>query len=172
MILLLTLLACPKPAPDPDSALVTEAPPPPIPPAGTFTEGTFLDVDLPFTVRVPDGWLPRVGNSPDALRVSLTDSVTGVRVEVWAFHEGPLQPRPRAGCTWTFEDTARYRALKVTGDILVATCTPDDPDGPRVLGYYLAHDGVSYHLESVIPEGRLLSGKAAADRIVGTLRYR
>jgi hypothetical protein len=170
-VILLALLGCPKPADTP--ALEATAAPPPVAvvPTGQLEGHTWVDA-RGFTLEAPEGWTVQPGNEPAALRVALVDPETRTRVEVWAFTEGPLRPRPREGCTWTFEDVGHYRALKFTGEVVAATCTPATPGGPRVLGYYVARDGTAWHLEAVVPAGELLDGKAAADGVFGTFRLR
>ncbi|MFZ5482207.1 MAG: hypothetical protein ACOZNI_35930 [Myxococcota bacterium] len=172
-MILLGLLGCPKPpeAPPPALEATPREAPAPVVPTGKLEGRTWVDA-RGFTLEAPDGWTVQAGNEPGALRVALVDPETHVRVEVWAFTEGPLRPRPREGCAWTFEDRARYRAVKVTGDVLAATCTPDVPGGPRVLGYYVAREGVAWHLEAVVPAGELHDGKQAADGVFGTFRLR
>ncbi|MFN7145383.1 MAG: hypothetical protein ACK4YP_16540, partial [Myxococcota bacterium] len=69
-------------------------------------------------------------------------------------------------------DTARYRAVRVPHAVLAATCTPDDPDQPRVLTYVIAQDGVLFHVEGRVPQGRLRAGKIDLDAVVGGVRFR
>lgn len=173
-MILLVLAGCPKPIP------VDEAPPPldapeaapAVPEAGALVEGTYTDEDLPFTLPVPEGWEARIGAREDGLRVSLSDPETGTEVEVWTFKGGGTEPRRRGECAWTFSDSGRYRAPRVAADITVATCTPDDPDRPRVLAWILVHDDITYEIDAIIPEGALGAGRAKAEGVVGSVRFR
>jgi hypothetical protein len=93
-------------------------------------------------------------------------------VELRATFGDDVDPHPRDGCKWTFDDTARYRAVKVTGPVRIATCTPDDPGSARVLAWLVTRDHVTYEVAGVVPAGRLVAGKAWAEEIAGAVRFR
>jgi len=141
-------------------------------PAGAVADGVWSDARYPWTIHVPSGWEVVPGVDGENPRLTLVDGRTRARLEVSVFPGGALGPRERRGCAWEFTDTAGYRALAVPGPMTVGTCTPEDARYARVLGYYLQHDGVAYDVEEVLPPGKLLDGKAAADACLGGLRLR
>jgi hypothetical protein len=162
---------------DPDAAMVTR--PGPLPaivlgppdPAGLLVGDTWRDVDHPFALRPGPSWRIRAGDRTERLRVTFENEALGVRLNAYAISGGDTTPRPRDGCTWTFDDTSRYRALRVTDPVRVATCTPDDPLAARVLGTFVVRDGVAWHFEAVIPAGRLVVGKQASDDLLASVRF-
>jgi len=164
--------ACRKPALEPARPLVVGAPDVAPVPTGRMVDGVYIDGTWPLVVPVPPGWLATVGADGEAERLRLTDPDGDVRVTVAASRGDTLAPRPIEGCAWTFTDVGRYRAVKVRDAVLVGTCTPEDPDAPRVLAYVIARDGVLVHVEGAIPPGRLRAGRADFDRIVGDVRFR
>lgn len=141
-------------------------------PAGSVVDGVWNDARFPWTIHVPSGWEVVPGVEGENPRLTLVDGTTRARVEVSVFPGGALGPRERRGCAWEFTDTAGYRALAVPGPMTVGTCTPEDARYARVLGYYLQKDGVAYDVEEVLPPGKLVDGKVAADACLGGLRLR
>lgn len=171
---LLFLVACPcRRVPDPvDGVEITDEPAPTPPaPAGQVLEGRFVDARLGFSAPVPEGWSAQVGEDPFPLRVVFTDSVTGTRVEVWSYTEDSLHVRPRAGCAWVFQDSGPYEALRVREPLTVASCRPDDPRAPKVLGVYLLRGGQAWHIEAVYPEGALARGRERAELLYWGMRF-
>lgn len=167
----LGLAGCPKPKPDtPDLLREPEVAAPS--PAGRMADGVYLDGRWPLSVPVPEGWTAQVGVADDEERVSLADPEGDVRVTVAAVAGGEGSPRELPGCDWAFVDQARYRAVRVRDPVVVATCTPEDPNAPRVLAYIVAQEGVVFHVEGHVPNGRLRAGKADLDTIVGRIRFR
>ena len=157
----------------PVEAPVPTAPAPIVAPApsGQVIDGRFVDEHAAFSVEAMPGWELRPGQDALALRVVMIHAETGTRVEVWSYEGGSVSPKPRPGCAWTFEDTGPYRGLRVREDVLVATCRPHDPRDPHVLGVYLAREGRSWHVETVLPEGELGAGQLAAEALLATMRF-
>lgn len=141
-------------------------------PSGALADGVWTDAHFPWTLRVPPGWQAIAGAEGTNPRLTLVEAATRARVEVSVYPEGTLGPRPRRGCTWEFTDEAGYRALTLPGPVKVGTCTPEDARYARVLGYYVAHEGVAYDLEEVLPPGKLVPAKLAADACLGAFRFR
>lgn len=168
--LVLLLGGCPKPPEPPPPELVVAPPVVELPRAGVVTDGTYVDGAHGVSLRIPEGAGATVGAEGGPLRLTILHPAA--RVELWAMEGAGLPPRPREDCDWTFEDSARYRALKVTEPVRLATCTPREPDGPRVLAWLIERGGVCYQLAAVIPQGGLAQGRAAADAIAGTMRFR
>jgi hypothetical protein len=155
------------------AAPVERAPPPP---TGSEHDGVWTDARYDIAVRLPDGWEVITGLEGENPRLTLVDPVTRARVELSVREGGGIGPVARRGCTWHFTDTAGYRALVAPLPVRTATCTPDDPHHARVLGYYTTGAGdsasVAYDVEAVLPTGRLIDGKSAADRAIGGVRIR
>ncbi len=173
MMLLAWLLACPRAAPEAEPALVdTSRGAARVEPAGIVTAGVWEDAEFPYVLRVPEGYEITPGLRGQNPRVTLVDPSTRARVELSVYPGGPRGPRERRGCAWTFVDTARYRQLALAADVTIGTCTPADPRHARVLGYFVEHAGSAYDLEAIIPPGKLIDGKAAAERAVGGVRFR
>ena len=170
-VCLTLLLACRKPLLDPPPPLLAVEAAVPAP-AGTVRNGTYTDARWPLAVPLPVGWSSVIGVADGEDRLVLEDSVTGLRVTFAATPGGALAPRPLDGCTWTFADTARYRAVKVPVEVLTATCTPDEPGSARVIAYAIAQEEGVLHVEGRIPAGSLQAGKAALDALVGAVRFR
>lgn len=139
--------------------------------AGTVQNGEYLDADWPIRMRVPEGWTATPGARDEPLRLSLREPRTQVGLELRIYADGPVGPRSREGCAWTFETEGHFRAVRVADPVVVATCTPDEPLAPRVLGYYFKRGEAVYALESVLPVGHLIDGKSMADDAVGGVRF-
>lgn len=171
VLLFLALAGCPWRGVRPDP----EGPPtgsPGVPPpagegvAGQVVDGVFHDASLPLAVPVPPGWTVEVGSARAALRCAFEHVQTDTRVEIWSFPGASSTPRPRAGCAWTFQAEGRFANPFPDRDVRVATCTPDQPDSPLVLGTYLSWEGMSIHAEAIVPRGRLMPGRLAAEELV------
>lgn len=141
-------------------------------PSGAFANGTWADARYPWSLHVPPGWEVLPGAEGANPRLTLVHTESRARVEVSVAPDGSLGPRPRRGCTWSFEDVGGYRAMAVPGPIKVATCSPEDARDARVLGYFILDQGVAYDIEAVLPPGRLLQGKDVTDTLVGGFRLR
>lgn len=139
--------------------------------AGSVHASAYQDGSYPYSVAVEEGWVSRPGAADAALRAVFEHVPTGTRLEVWVFHEAPTHPRPRGGCEWIYADTGAYEALRVPGAGDVATCLPDDPAEPLVLGSYLVRDATAYHFELLVPPGRLIQGRRAADSLLSGVRF-
>ena len=172
-MLALLLVGCPKPkateaAPDlvsPDAAGAPVA-------TGRVLDGAYVDGAYPLSVAVPPGWVAVPGADASAVRVVLQDPEGDVTVSIVGVRGDVLAPRPLPGCTWTFVDTARYRAVKVRGAVLAATCTPEDAAGARVLTYVVAQEGMLWNVEGRVPQGHLRARKLDLDVIAGGVRFR
>ncbi|MCB9745939.1 MAG: hypothetical protein H6740_25415 [Alphaproteobacteria bacterium] len=174
LVLGLLLLACWwRRGPDPvESVEITEDEAEAAPaPAGQLLEGRYVDARLGFSAPLLEGWSARVGDDPFPLRVVLTDSATGASLEVWSYAEDEIHPRPRAGCSWVFEDSGPYEALRVREPLTVATCQPEDPRDPKVLGVYVLRSGQAWHLEAVYPEGSLAKGMERVEAVMWGMRF-
>lgn len=169
----LLLAGCPKPRTDAAPALVQDAVPAEAGlPAGRIQDGAYVDGRWPLSVPIPSGWTAQVGAESAAERLVLADPDGDVRVTVAATAGTEARPRPLPGCAWDFVDASRYRAVRVPDAVVAATCTPEDPNAPRVLAYVVAQEGVVYHVEGRIPNGHLQAGKADLDTLVGGVRFR
>lgn len=175
MILLLTLAGCPK-RPDVEEGPPAALPPPSAPAAPAVATGhvdgtEYVDGDLPFRLRVPEGWTAAPGTEGAPLRVAVEDPVSHCRLEVKTWDDPQPGPHPRVGCAWTYTGEGHYRVVRVADPVVVATCTPDDATGARVLGYYFEHAGRVYGLEEIVPAGALLPGKTALDDAIGGFHF-
>ncbi len=172
-LLLLALTGCPKQAAPPpiapallqDAALLPRV-------AGHVVDGEYTDGRFPLTLTLPPGWTAVVGEDDRPERLTLTSPDSYARVVIATLPEEQLQPRRMEGCSWTFTDTSRYRAPKVVGAILAATCTPDRPGDPRVLAYIRTHAGSTWHIEGTLTPGHLREAKAELDAVAGAVRFR
>lgn len=140
-------------------------------PSGAVLNGVWQDSEFPWTLRLPPDWEVVPGSHGGNPRVTLIHRESRARIEVSAWPDGELGPRPRRGCSWSFEDVGGYRALAIAGPIKVATCSPDDARDARILGYFLLEPGTAYDIEAVLPPGRLIDGKDATDAVLGGLRF-
>ncbi len=172
LVVALAAVGCPKPKPEPPPPLIATAPAPGSVPTGRVTGDTYVDGTYPISVAVPRAWTATPGADGGPVRVVLTDPDGDIVVTLARTQGNTLAPRPLPGCTWTFQDAARYRALKVRGEVLAATCTPDDPDAPRILAYVVALEGSLWHIEGEVTPGRLLEGKVDLDAVAGGVRFR
>lgn len=141
-------------------------------PTGRLVGDVYVDGTFPLSVAVPRGWVATPGRDGGDVRVVLQDPDGDVTLTIARTRGDTLAPRPIAGCTWTFIDAARYRAVKVRGEVIAATCTPDDPDAARVLAYVVGQEGMLWHIEGRITPGRLRPGKADLDLVAGGVRFR
>ncbi len=139
-------------------------------PSGALVNGIWQDSEFPWTLRLPPDWEVLPGRSGANPRVTLIHRESRARIEVSAWANGDLGPRPRTGCSWSFEDVGGYRALAIAGPVKVATCSPDDARDARILGYFLVEAGTAYDIEAVLPPGRLIDGKDTTDAILGGFR--
>jgi len=128
-------------------------------PAGNIVDGVFTDARYGFHFTVPSDWTASPGRDDAALRLSLLDTLTGTRVELWAFSEPSDSLRRRADCDWTFVDRAAYRGLGQNGLLTTGTCTPHDPTGPRVYGWLLPLSGAVIQAEVHVPPDHLIDGR-------------
>ncbi len=167
------LWACAAPlqilGPEPDYV-----PPPdlPIVPAGVVTDGVYTD-SKGFSVHVREGWVATPGADYEQRRLTMDHVPTGGRLEFFVYPEGGIWPRERTGCHWTFEDRGPYGVPPVGGDVTVATCTPRAAaagGAERVLGWYVLHEGLAWHLEASMPVGYLAPSRLAAEDVLRTLR--
>lgn len=148
---------------------VEQAPPPA--PAGSVLDRSYQDGSYPFSVDVGEGWVARPGTTDAALRVVLEHVSTGAQLEVWVFHESPTAPRPRAGCEWSFTDRGSYEQLRAAEARSVATCVPDDPERPLILGTYMVRSALAYHFELEVPPGRLLQARRASEDLLQGVEF-
>ena len=174
-LLALLLPGCPKaPAPSDGPGTMVEVPgvPGAAEAAGRIVDGTYTDARWPLTVAVPAGWTNTVGHDGDEARATFVDPEGDVRITVAVTPGDTLAPRTLPGCTWTFQDVARYRTVRVPEPVLVGTCTPEDPAGARILTWVVAHDGVRWHIEGEVTPGRLPAAQADLDGFVAGVRFR
>lgn len=140
-------------------------------PAGSVLDGYFQDGSYPIGVPVPEGWVAHPGDAQAPLRVVLEHVSTRAKLQIWVFHESPTAPRPLAGCSWSFSDVGTYEALRTAGASEIATCLPDDPSQPLVLGTYVVRQALAYHFELELPPGRLLQGRRAVEPLLRGVRF-
>lgn len=140
-------------------------------PAGEIRGGRFIDAGRPFSLAVPPGWEALPGTREGRLRLGLRHLESGARVRIYASAPGPLDPVPRRGCTWTFEADGRFRALPDAGEVRVATCTPDDPEGDHIFAYLLIRSGWLWQLEVHAPSEGMVQAKDAGDQVLRSLRW-
>jgi hypothetical protein len=169
-LLLLLLIGCKKaapPAPQLEPAL--DRPPAP---AGTVVDGVFHDAVHGITVRLPPGWSAEAGAADGALRVRLDGRGSNpTRVEVWRFAGAELAPRPKEGCSWTFQDLGPYFGIPGTEDLVLASCTPDAAGAPRVFAWVVARGGATWQFEVHAPWARMLDGHREGAAVLQTIRW-
>lgn len=169
----LLLAGCPKPRTEAAPALVRD---PELAaaelPAGSIRDGVYTDRRWPLSVPILPGWTAQLGTESAVERLVLADPDGDVRVTIAATAETEARPRPLPGCAWEFVDASRYRAVRVRDPVVAATCTPEDPNAPRVLAYVVAQSGVVFHVEGRVPNGRLQAGKTDLDALVGGIRFK
>ena len=141
------------------------------PPAGTLGQGQFVDAVYGFSLGVPQGWSATLGSRDEARRIRLHDPQTDTWVDVRVPESG-VTFAPRKGCTWTFQDRARYRLLP--GEVLLetGTCMPDDPRERRVFAYVSRLHDQLVVVEVHAPGDQLAAAKRAGDHVVSTYRWR
>ena len=120
---------------------------------------------------VLEGWSGQPGATDDPLRIRLEHASSGASLEIRGLPANDLQPRVRAGCEWGYTEEGLYSRLRVTGDVRVATCLPEDPGAPRVLATLTHQVGLDWHLELLVPQGYLGPAKTAADELMSTVRF-
>jgi len=155
------------PAPNPDLVQAESWAPPAL--AGAIMDGRFVDALSDMSVPVPDGWRGEPGSVDDATRVVLVDPVGGVRLRV-VVGEGEW-PASRADCSWEFEDAGSYTFGALTARL--ATCTPHDPDAPRILGWRIDawhSDSPPLVIEAEVPPGQLVTAEEAAAGVLAGVR--
>jgi hypothetical protein len=170
-VIALWLIEC---APKPAETEPSKKPPIPltaIPLNGAVDHGVYKDSSLPLSVRIPDGWTAAPGATPSPLRVSLTNADLGLRVEIWSDPRACAALREREGCLWTFDDVGDYRVFD-GAPVRVATCTPDDPDDPRVLATQVERGGITYQIDASIPEASFVAGKEAVRGVLDGIEWR
>ncbi len=170
MILLWLWVACRKPAPPPPLQVV-EQPTEELAPAGVVADGVFVDDRWPLVVPVPEGWSAEPGRADTPLRIRAAHADTGAVVEILALPIGATEPLSRAGCSWDFLDTGRYRGLAVTDEVTVATCVPDRPEDSHVFAVLLARPEVVWSLEIAPEPDRMIAGKAAGEALLRGVRF-
>ncbi len=129
-------------------------------------QGRYHDGSYPFSMAVQEGWVAHPGSADAPLRVVLEHVPTGSSLEVWVFHESPTAPRPRAGCAWSFADEGSYEQLRSAEARHVATCVPVEAGQQLVLGTYMVRSALAYHFELLVPSGRLLQARRAAEELM------
>jgi hypothetical protein len=170
-LLLLVLLSC-RHAAAPDPALLSSPPAAAeIVPAGAVVDGVWEDARYPWTMRVPRGWEAVVGEEGHGPRLTIVHSESRARLEVSVRDDAAPGPRPRRGCAWTFESDGGYRAIPGAGPLRAATCSPDEAQDARLLGYFLVRGGRAWDFEVVAPPGALLEAKRQTDQVLSTVRF-
>lgn len=139
--------------------------------AGAVLERSFEDASYPFGLTIAEGWIARPGACDGALRLVLQHVPTQATLEVWVFHAATSAPRPRGGCDWSFRDRGSYEALRAPEAREIATCTPRDPEAPMVLAWSMVRDALAYHFELLVPPGRLVQARRAADALLDGVRF-
>lgn len=140
-------------------------------PSGRIVDGVYIDARFGFTLPLATGWAPTLGVADGALRLSATNADTGARVSVSAREPGSLSPVLRPDCEWTFEDRGRYRILRVSGEITVATCTPNEPTAARVFLVILARTDAAWHLEIEAPGTSMAAARYAGHALLAGARW-
>ena len=135
-------------------------------PAGSIVQASYHDGSYPFSVPVGEGWVAHPGMSDAPLRVVLEHISTAATLEVWVFHGSSTEPRPRAGCTWSFADQGSYEQLRSPEARTIGTCVPDDAEGEIVLGTTMVRSALAYHFELLVPPGRLLQARHAVEGLL------
>jgi len=139
--------------------------------SGTVIDAIFTDRTFGFTIPVPEAWVAEPGPETGQMRVAFDHVPTGTRVEMWVFGAGSLEPRMREGCKWTFRDTGHFSVLESMGEVAVATCVPDDPEGERVYAYIFERADRVVQIEVHSPAAALVAGKSAGDDVIRGLRW-
>ena len=171
----LLLLACPRRAPEPlelpeevsgDVVELNEEPS-----AWRVVNGPWTDQETGLHVDVLEGWSGQPGEANAPLRIRLDHVSSGARLEIRVYPENGLVPRERVGCAWSYVEEGSYSTLRVTGEVRVASCLPDDPGAPRVLATRARQDERDWHFELLVPQGYLAPSKTAADELMATIRF-
>jgi hypothetical protein len=162
-----TAARCPRRAAQ-DPALVVPVPPPAAPSPGAPPTAA-AEAPLPFTLLVPAGWAPTLPANAGAAR--FVHAATGATVAVWSAPIGEDALPTRADCTWAFDDTARYRAVRVASDVRVATCLPEEPGGARVTVWIVERSERGWRIEAAIPAGTAWAARPAVEELVGAIRF-
>lgn len=163
------LIACRKPVPP---QVTPEAEPPAeVRPSGALGGGMYVDRRWPLVVPVPEGWTAEVGADDAPLRMRAQDPVTGAEVEVYALPEGTTGPLDRPECSWTFQDTGRYRMITTADPITVATCTPEEPTAPHRFAVLVVRPGVVWELDLRAPGTSLAAAVAAGEGLLQGVRF-
>ena len=167
LTLMLALVGCPKPEPPVFTPVVQQRPPQPI---GQVRGGRFHDDERGFSVGLPEDWQLEPGAVGEDLRATLTHVVTQAVLEIAVYPERSVRPKERDSCLWTFQDEGVYTALQVEEDVTVAGCTPWDPTGARVQGWYTVTPTWAYHLELILADGYLVPGLDEGESLIRTFR--
>jgi hypothetical protein len=122
-------------------------------------------------IPVPGEWSALPGTESSDLRATLTHLPTGTRLEIRVLPSSSTVLPPREDCVWSFSDEAHYRSVPEGDRTQVATCTPHDPLGARVLASVLDLDGEQVLIEAAVPPGFLVEGKRAVDALVVDVRW-
>lgn len=169
MSLLLLMLACRKPAAPPTVYVEPTSESAPAP-TGALEERLFRDGRYPLTVSLPPDWTGEVGVEPAPQRFTAVHAPTGTQFQAIILPEGAVEPASRPDCAWNFIDTGGYRDLAVNAELIVATCTPRDPTGPRVFAVLSPRVGLTLDLELSVPNLQLAEGRAAGDVLLRAVR--
>ena len=143
----------------------------PLQAAGLVSDGRYVDARFGFELPIPDGWSTTTGTDDGALRLRLEQTASGARVELWCFEGQDLTPRPREGCTWTYEDEAPFRAVRTSEPVVGATCTPLDPTVRVTFAYLVALPNGVLQAEVHVPRRALLRAKGEGDEVVSGVRW-
>ena len=161
----------PEPLEIPESEWVDAEEAPPETESWRVVNGPWRDLETGLALDVLEGWSGRPGPVDSPLRIRLEHASSGASLEIRGLPPSDLQPRVRAGCEWGYTEEGIYSRLRVTGEVRVATCLPEDPGAPRVLATLTHQVGFDWHLELLVPQGYLGPAKTAADELMSTIRF-
>ena len=109
---------------------------------------TYSGVEIP----VLPGWTAQEGAPGSARLASMVHAETGLLMEYWRYPRSTaVEPRPQAGCEWSFVDGGAYRNIANLGAASVGTCVPDDASKPTRQVWIVLMGEYQWHVEARFP---------------------
>jgi hypothetical protein len=73
---------------------------------------------------------------------------------------------------WRYEDVGAHQGLRLSGDVTVATCAPQNPSAPRIFETRVTRSGLTYLFTVVVPAGQLMASRSAVEKVLSGVRVR